>query len=238
MRTLQICLLAAVLALVLPGGSAQRPSDLLSNLPPAGELSVVHYFPEHPDKQFPAGDVISVVVSGHNTGSRPMNLSAIVGSINSPEKYEMFIQNFTIGRYFAPLAPGAEASLEYKFRADPILGSTPPREFIVALHLFYEVEGAYFSTTFFNQTVDITEPPKVVDTDLLWLAGTMLALLGGLAYLGYSKLADRLGLKQRAKKAKTKAAADNPAALDEDDWVRGTHYEVQKRRRAAAAKKA
>ena len=31
--------------------------------------------------------------------------------------------------------------MEYKFRADPILGSTPPREFIVALHLFYEVGG-------------------------------------------------------------------------------------------------
>lgn len=42
-------------------------------------------------------------------------------------------------RYFSPLAPGAEASLEYKFRADPILGGTPAREFIVALHLLYEV---------------------------------------------------------------------------------------------------
>lgn len=42
-------------------------------------------------------------------------------------------------RYFVPIPPGGEASLEYKFRADPLLGSTPPREFIVALHLFYEV---------------------------------------------------------------------------------------------------
>lgn len=38
---------------------AQRPSDLLGNLPPAGELAVAHYFPEHSDKQFPAGDVVS-----------------------------------------------------------------------------------------------------------------------------------------------------------------------------------
>lgn len=40
---------------------------------------------------------ISVIVSGHNTGSKPMNLSAIVGSINSPEKFDVFIQNFTVG---------------------------------------------------------------------------------------------------------------------------------------------
>ncbi|KIZ03292.1 Translocon-associated protein subunit alpha [Monoraphidium neglectum] len=236
MRTMQICLLAAVLALVVPGSTAQRPGDLLGNLPPAGELSVAHYFPEHPDKQFPAGDIISVVVSGHNTGAKPMNLSAIVGSINSPEKYEMFIQNFTIGRYFAPLAPGAEASIEYKFRADPILGSTPAREFIVALHLFYEVEGSYFSTTFFNQTVDITEAPKLVDTDLIWLVGTLLAGLGAAGYFAFTKLSEKLGLnKGKAKKAKK---AEGPVTIDEDDWVKGTHYEVQKRRRAAAAKKA
>lgn len=44
-----------------------------------------------------AAPQISVVVSAHNTGAKAMNLSAIVGSINSPEKYDMFIQNFTIG---------------------------------------------------------------------------------------------------------------------------------------------
>jgi hypothetical protein len=183
-----------------------------------------------------------------------MNLSAIVGSINSAEKYDMFIQNFTIGvgligggrggsragcvargsrcagaassgwqwrlqqqrpheqraepwrrqqrrpavlllprlrgltpslphpqpqRYFTPLAPGAEASLEYKFRADPILGSTPAREFQVALHLLYEVDGQYYSSTFFNQTVDISEAPRLVDADLIWLAVTLIALAGG-----------------------------------------------------------
>ena len=48
-----------------------------------------------------------MVVSGRNTGSKPMNLSAIVGSINSAEKYDMFIQNFTIGVRRRP----AQASL-------------------------------------------------------------------------------------------------------------------------------
>lgn len=44
----------------LSGAAAQRASDLLGNLPPAGELSVATYFPDHPDKQFPAGDVVRV----------------------------------------------------------------------------------------------------------------------------------------------------------------------------------
>ncbi|GBF99455.1 hypothetical protein Rsub_11941 [Raphidocelis subcapitata] len=227
------CLLALAVVLALQGAIAQRASDILGNLPPTGDsLTLAHYFPEHSAKQIPAGDVISVVVSGRNTGSKALNLSAIVGSINSPQNYEMFIQNFTIARYFAPLAPGAEASVEYKFRADPILGSTPPREWTLALHALYEVDGAYFANTFFNATVDIAEAPRLVDPDLIWLAVTMIALIAGAAYLAYTLLADKLGLnKGKAKKAKR---VDGPVALDEDEWIKGTHYDVAKRRRAAA----
>ena len=433
---------------------------------------------------------ITVVVSGRNTGSKPMNLSAVVGSINSPEKFDMYIQNFTVAvsrvgcgcrgaaarmeeseeeqqcgaaaagggaaermewmevqrqqrrvhagqeaqcsaapgggrcaeqrklllgaaqapvaadgtcrgtplkstqlqrtpttpttptthrqqnkqrqRYFAPLAPGAEASIEYKFRADPILGATPPREWAVALHVLYEVSGEYFSSTFFNQTVEFAERPRLVDTDLLWLAATLLALAGaggeprsvcpaeggggrgrvclfvwrcvgkrggccgvcwgaqlpacsggagkgqvsrvrprakkgaargprgggsrGLGppgpgaapppptflrpgppllpcccrarqrrplliciptspipsllppphhhhqtvYFGWKTVADRLGIKTKGARAPRRdaGAAAAAAPLDEDEWVKGTHYEVQKRRRAAAARKA
>jgi hypothetical protein len=54
-------------------------------------------------------------------------------------------------------------------------------------------------------------------------------------YFAWTFVSDKFGLgKTKAKKAKK---AEGPVVLDEDDWVRGTHYEVQKRRRAAAAKK-
>ena len=56
------------------------------------------------------------------------------------------------------------------------------------------------------------------------------------AYLAYTKAAVKFGLnKGKAKKAKK---VEGPVTIDEDDWIKGTHYEVQKRRRAAAAKKA
>lgn len=239
MTRLPACLLVAAVALLLPGCVGQRPSDLLSNLPPASpdDLTAVYYFPEHPDKQIPAGEIISVVVSARNTGSRPLNLSAITGSINSAAKYEVFIQNFTIGRYFAPLAPGAEASLEYKFRADPVLGSSPAREFQVALHLLYESHGSYYSSTFFNQTVDIGEVPRVVDFDLVWLALTVAALLAAAAHFGHAAVAERLGLVRglRGKRKRAARAEVHVTAIDGDDWVKGTHYDVQKRRRAAVA---
>lgn len=56
------------------------------------------------------------------------------------------------------------------------------------------------------------------------------------AYFGFALISEKFGLgKTKAKKAKK---ADGPVVLDEDDWVKGTHYDVQKRRKAAAAKKA
>jgi len=55
------------------------------------------------------------------------------------------------------------------------------------------------------------------------------------AYFGYGALSEKLGLgKGKAKKSKK---AEGPVVLDEEDWIKGTHYEVQKRRRAAAATK-
>ena len=32
----------------------------MSNLPPPGSLNLVHYFPDHPTKQFPAGEIVRV----------------------------------------------------------------------------------------------------------------------------------------------------------------------------------
>jgi hypothetical protein len=48
--------------------------------------------------------------------------------------------------------------------------------------------------------------------------------------------ADKLGLnKGKAKKAKK---VEGPVSIDEDEWIKGTHYEVQKRRKTAATKRA
>jgi hypothetical protein len=36
----------------------------MSNLPPAGSLNLVHYFPDHPTKQFPAGEIVRFLADG------------------------------------------------------------------------------------------------------------------------------------------------------------------------------
>ena len=53
----------------------------------------------------------------------------------------------------------------------------------VALTVFYNTPTEAFSTTFFNKTVDVVEPPQYVDTQLLFL---WLLFLAGIAAAGAS----------------------------------------------------
>lgn len=205
-----------------------RPSDLLSHMPPPGSLSVAHYFPDHPTKQFPAGEEIKVVVSAHNEGSKPYNITAMMGSLNSPVDFDLYVQNFTQQVYFRLLPAAEELSVEYSFRPDPNLS---PREFTVALHLIYEdpETGRMHSNLVFNSTVDIVEMQKLIDTEMLFLYLMLLGVVGLGGYYAYLNMADKLGLNKSSKK-KTKSTG--PKLIDHDEWIKGTTYEVNKRRKA------
>jgi hypothetical protein len=38
---------------------------------------------------------IKVVISAHNDASKPYNITAVMGSLNSPSDFDLYIQNFT-----------------------------------------------------------------------------------------------------------------------------------------------
>lgn len=71
------------------------------------------------------------------------------------------------------LAPGAEASFEYNFFPSNQL---TPREFIFAFTVFYRT-STFYTSTFFNATVDVVEPKAFIDGQLLFLV--LLAVVGG-----------------------------------------------------------
>eukprot|EP00879_Flechtneria_rotunda_P001297 GHRR01001446.1.p1 GENE.GHRR01001446.1~~GHRR01001446.1.p1 ORF type:complete len:247 (+),score=60.42 GHRR01001446.1:128-868(+) len=226
-----LALLLAVSALV--AGVSTQPSELLNNLPPPGPgLSTAYYFPEHTTKQFPAGDVITAVISAHNDNSKPYNLTAVVASLNSPMDFSMYIQNFTHQVYFLELPPNEERSIEYKFRIAP---QVPTRDFSVAIHLIYEDidSKGFYSSTVFNGTVEIVEKPKLIDTEGLFMYAMILGTFGLIGYWAFANASDRLGMKKTVKKAR--AGNTKVAVFNEDEWIKGTPYDVEKRRKAAAA---
>lgn len=227
-----MAILLGGLCLALGAEDSKRPvKHPLTDLPPSGQITTAYYFPDHPKKEFPAGDLVKVVVGIHNHASEPYNISAIMGSVNSPMDFSIYLLNFTQRLYFELLPANEELSVEYMFRPDPLLS---PREFTIALTLFYEdLKGAIYSSTFFNSTVDIKDQNRLVDTDLVFLYLTIAALIGFAGFLAYQQLGT-MGLFKKSKKT-TKASTS--VADDQDEWIKGTQYDLHKRKKAAKAAK-
>jgi len=223
--------MAALLLLVgMVAGAMAQSAELLNTLPAPGALTTAIYFPDHPTKQFPAGDIITAVISAHNDNTKPYNLTAIVASLNSPLDFSMYIQNFTHRVYFEELPAGEERTLEYKFQLAP---QVPTRDFQVAIHLIYEDVGAssgYYSNVAFNATIEVVEKPKLVDMEGIFMYLMIIAALGGSGYWIFANATDKLGVKKSIKKSKK--GDGKAASFDEDEWIKGTSYDVHQKKKA------
>jgi len=47
----------------------------------------------------PSGESLTVLLGFRNNGESPMNVSHIVGSVNSPQQFSMYVVNFTTAEY-------------------------------------------------------------------------------------------------------------------------------------------
>lgn len=68
--------------------------------------------------------------------------------------------------YFQVVEPSKELSVEYTFLPPKDL---PPNDYQVALTVFYEAADGFKSSTFFNQTVSVSEKPQLIDWKLIFL---------------------------------------------------------------------
>lgn len=170
------------------------------------------------------------MVGFHNGASTAYNISAIMGSLNSPLDFGIYVQNFTHQAYGIQVDPDGEASVLYTFRPDAALH---PREFQVALTVFYtSSQGQMSSTTFFNSTVEIVEPPRSIDGEILFLWFLLFSAVGFAGYKTYQVISKFLGISGKGKK---KAAP--PADLTSDEWLQGTAiYAERKQAKKAKAK--
>lgn len=96
------------------------------------------------------------------------------GSINSAKAYSIFLHNFTTTAYGSKIPKDGEQSFEYKFAT---AANMPPRQFRLALTVFYEGDKSQqYARTFFNSTVEVMEPERLIDTDALFLYLTLASI--------------------------------------------------------------
>eukprot|EP00798_Chlamydomonas_sp_ICE-L_P028292 gene28292-31402_t len=149
----------------------------LTDLPAPGDITTGYFFPNHPTKKFTAGKPVDVVLGIRNDASEAYNVTSILGSLNSPMDFRMHIQNFTQQVYLQTIAPGQDLSFEYTFLPDYRLEA---RDFTVALTVVYSnSKQQFFSTTFFNNTVELIEQKQMVDHEMVSLVLLLAAMALG-----------------------------------------------------------
>lgn len=219
-RSAFCCVLLAVVLQVhgQPSEDAVRRMHPLVNLPPRGEVSTKYVLPEHPQKLFPAGEVVPILLGFRNEATFPYNITAITGSLNSVANFSVNIQNFGTMAVGVIIPPALEVTLEYKFRPDPAL---TPVEFNVAVAVFYSDSSGQreHSSVFFNDTIDIVEPEKFFDTEVLFMYATIICLIA-LAVFGMVRWVANLSV---FRKVTTSKKSKKPlTATAEDEWLKGT----------------
>lgn len=126
--------------------------------------------------QIVVGEDVTSLITVRNAQAANINVTYITGSINSDRLFNIYLHNFTTRPYFSIVPKDGEQSFEYRF-ATPV--NMPARQFRLAMTVFYEAEGpepVQHAATFFNSTVEVIEPERMIDTEALGLYVTLLGI--------------------------------------------------------------
>lgn len=125
----------------------------LTNMPgPSEDVETSHFYPGNTDNKFPIGQTVTVLCHLSNEGEGPLNVTAIMGSLNYVFDFRHHIQNYTYKPFGIVVKSGEEVTLQYQFQLHPEL---EPMEYTLAHTAFYESDTESFSSTFFNSTVEL-----------------------------------------------------------------------------------
>lgn len=180
------------------------------------KLETTHWFPDNPTLEFIPGKSSSCVIGLRNTGSTTANVSMTTGHLAFAQDPSLILMNFTYGYHHnKPVPAGGEATVEYDLFFHPRL---PPREFLLTIKAFVSAEEGSFNTlVVFNNTIDVVEPYRLIDTELLFLYVIFAGLLALVGW-GIMEFAKSKGWVKKAKKARTKVTGPS----DKEDWLKGT----------------
>tara|TARA_B100000609_G_C17072092_1_gene359657 strand:- start:66 stop:725 length:660 start_codon:yes stop_codon:yes gene_type:complete len=200
-------------------GQQQEKAHPLTNMPPSQpKVKVSYMFPDHPDHAFPAGELVTALVGIRNEGKYQVAVQGVMGSLNSPRDFGIYVHNFTGQMYQdVKLAHGEETTLLYRFMPDASLYAL---DFTVALTAFYTIGDIEAADTFFNQTVSIVTGGAGFDLQVLSIYLMLLAVLAVPLYLGY-RAAVKAGLIKAAPAAAPKKVERGTARDASEEWLKG-----------------
>jgi|EP00670_Eutreptiella_braarudii_P007419 hypothetical protein len=198
---------------------AMEGDDEYENLPP---VSAVTIFPEFADRRFPSGVTVEALIGFQNNNENAFHVEYIRGSLIIPTSQftYQYLQNFSGAMYNTTVGSGDEASLLYRFMADPSIG---PSEYGLVIELYYSNDdNETYLATVYNGTVVVTDSEAPLDAKFLFAGTIILGLAGAGAFYVYGKV-NKTGKKSHAPRARKEekeaaAAAAPDTVKDGIDW--------------------
>lgn len=202
----------------------------LTNMPnAANDVKTSYFFPKHTDQKFPIGETVTVLCHIYNDGQFSYNITAIMGSLNSPYDFNFHIQNYSYKPFGIVVKAGEEYTFDYQFQLHQNL---EPVEYALAHTVFYEDDSSGFSSTFFNQTVELYYPHDEYDFETLGQLLFALASTLFIAVLTYYGCSNEPNLRAIDTLTRWAFKGQTSKEEEEEEWT-AAHLKTTDKRRTA-----
>ena len=191
-------------------------------------------FPDHPNKEFPAGEPVDLVAGFANNGMYPYNIHVFYTVLYNPGDSRYLVQNFSQrSNLNVPVKPNEETSLVFRFTPHREL---EPRPYKLLSMLQYSDGAREYINVLYNDTVTITEPLPRLDFSTVFSYFSLFAMIGGIAYGIYFLVSNSGNGKKKGRKFTNSASTTANAAAAEgevSEWLVGTkaHKKVVNRKK-------
>lgn len=189
---------------------------------PAPEVETICLFPKNPSKFVPAGEESELLVGLKNDAASTLKVIAIQATLHLPYDHQYLVQNLSVqGFNNATVPPSAQATFPYIFGVSKFL---QPGSFDLVGSIVYEIDQNHYQSTFYNGTIEVTEPGSVLSVESVFLFFLGVGILGLLGFWVHGQIQRFSKKTKRAPKAAKVevGTATRDAAMDE--WLQGTSF--------------
>ncbi|CAI9104707.1 OLC1v1003436C1 [Oldenlandia corymbosa var. corymbosa] len=186
---------------------------------PAPGVETLCVFPKNPSKLITAGEESELLVGVKNDGDSNLNIIAIQASVHLPFDHQYLIQNLSAQAFNnASVPPSAQATFPYIFAVSKFLQAGT---FDLVGTIVYEIDQTPYKNTFYNGTIEVTEPSGPLSIESVFLVSLAIAFLGFIFFTIRSRIQNYSKKTKRAPKVEV-GTGTTDASMDE--WLQGTAY--------------
>ncbi|XP_071700760.1 translocon-associated protein subunit alpha-like [Rutidosis leptorrhynchoides] len=193
------------------------------NYSPAPGVETVCVFPKNAAKVVVAGQETELLVGLKNEGDQNLKVLAVQASVHLPFDHRMLVQNLTVQTFNdASVPPSVQATYPYIFAVSKFLQAGT---FDLVGTIVYEIEQVPYQNTFYNGTIEVTEPGGLVSVETVFLVSLGISLL---VFLGFWVCGQLQNLSKKTKRAPKVETGTKVVDASMDEWLEGTAFTQSK----------